>query len=256
MNNDYRQIDTDINLLSAVPVLNRPTLSLGSQGEYVSLLQTMLKQLMFYSGNINGNFDNNTLQSVKSFQTNNKLVADGIVGKDTWSALIYLYSQLAICEASFHIVQPGETLWSISRKYNVIVEQIMRINNLTSTSLSIGQKLIISGTEATTPTEESVIYTVQKGDTLWSIASRFNTTVSDIKNYNNLTSNTLNIGQRLNIPVTGTTTPSDVTYTVQRGDTLWSIANRFNTTVGAISALNNLTSSSLSIGQILQIPSI
>ncbi|MGE5456518.1 MAG: LysM peptidoglycan-binding domain-containing protein [Ignavibacteriales bacterium] len=255
MNNQYRQ-DNDVSLLAIVPVLNRPTLRLGDQGNYVNLLQDMLKELMFYNGVINGIFDNSTLTSVKSFQSNNKLTADGVVGKDTWSALIYLYTQLAICEASFHIVQPGDTLYSIAKKYNTIVEELIRVNNLTSTTLTIGQKLVIPGTEATIPSENTITYTVQSGDTLWSIANRYKTTVSDIKDYNNLTSNTLTIGQKLKIPVTSTTPPAYVSYTVQKGDTLWSIASEYNMTVDALKLLNNLTSNIISIGQVLKVPNV
>ena len=78
-------------------VLNKPTLRLGDEGPYVSELQRDLKQLMFYDGIIDGVFGNKTLEAVKAFQINNKLTADGIVGRQTWSALIYLYSPLAIC---------------------------------------------------------------------------------------------------------------------------------------------------------------
>lgn len=231
--------------VNSIPVLERPVLKIGNQGEYVFFLQTILQQLMFYFNDINGVFDSNTQQSVKSFQTNNRLTSDGVVGKDTWSALIYLYSQLPICEDNVHIVQRGDTLWSIARKYNTIVEQIMRVNNLTSSALTIGQRLIIPGTEEV---EEDNIYIVQRGDTLWAIANRFNTSVEELRRLNYLTSNVLNVGQRLIIPTTTNT------YTVQRGDSLWSIANRFNTTVSALRAINNLTSDILRINQVLIIP--
>ena len=242
-----REINVD--LLSKTLVLKRPTLRFGDKNDYVKLLQTQLKQLMFYNDDINGDFDNNTLSSVKAFQTNNKLVVDGIVGKDTWSALIYLYSPLAICNGNFHIVQAGDTLWDIARKYNTTVAELKRINNLTSDLLNIGQKLILPGTEEPAPPTDNIIYTVKKGDTLWDIARRFNTTVTAIKNYNNLTSDTLSIGQQLIIPGTENIT----VYTVKSGDTLWSIANKFNTTVDSIKKLNNLTSNLLTIGQKLKI---
>ena len=81
-------------------VLSRPTLRQGDTGSDVSDLQSMLKELMYYNGNVNGNFDSATNLAVKSFQINNKLTADGIVGRNTWSALVYLYSPLDICEDS------------------------------------------------------------------------------------------------------------------------------------------------------------
>ena len=95
------------------------------------------------------------------------------------------------------------------------------------------------------------LYTVKKGDTLYSIANRFNTTVQVLKSLNNLTSDTLTIGQTLKIPTGEENTQT--TYNVKSGDTLYSIANRFNTTVQALKTLNNLTSNTLTIGQILKI---
>ena len=123
----------------------------------------------------------------------------------------------------------------------------MLSNNLTSNLLSIGQKLIIP----TQTTTNKIIYTVQKGDSLWIIANKYNTTVDKIKQENNLTSNLLSIGQTLTIP----SSQNYLTYVVQKGDSLWIIANKYNTTVDKIKKLNNLTSNLLSIGQKLFIPS-
>ena len=96
------------------------------------------------------------------------------------------------------------------------------------------------------------VYIVQSGDTLWSIARRFNTTVNDLISANQLTSNILLIGQTLKIP----TLPNEgeTTYIVQSGDTLWSIANRYGTTINAIILANNLVNDRLLIGQRLIIP--
>ena len=234
---------------------SRPTLRLGSTGPYVIELQNILKNLLYYSGPINGNFDTATQTAVKKFQTNNKLTADGIVGRNTWSALVSLYSPLAICneentDDNIYIVQSGDTLYSIARRFNTTVDDIKKLNNLTSDIISIGQQLIIPTTNSGTGNQ---IYTVQSGDTLYSIARRFDTTVNDIKRLNNLTSDIISIGQQLIIPTTNSGTGNQI-YTVQSGDTLYSIARRFDTTVNDIKRLNNLTSDIISIGQQLIIP--
>lgn len=98
-----------------------------------------------------------------------------------------------------------------------------------------------------TPSVGTNTYTVEKGDSLWSISKKFNTTTDTIKDYNNLTTNLLSIGQQLKIP----TTESSNTYNVKSGDNLYAIARKFNTTVDEIKRKNNLSSNVLSIGQIL-----
>ena len=97
-------------------------------------------------------------------------------------------------------------------------------------------------------------YTVQKGDTLYGIANKYNTTISELKALNNLTSNTLTIGKILKLP-TSNKQPNNNTYIVQPGDTLYKIASLNNTTVDILKELNNLTSNTLSIGQQLTLPS-
>ncbi len=145
-----------------------------------------------------------------------------------------------------YTVKSGDTLYSIASKYNTTVDEIKSINNLSSNLLSIGQILILP----TSDTINQIVYTVQKGDSLWKIANTYDTTVDEIKSANNLTSNTLQIGQTLIIP----TTSKYKLYTVQKGDTLWTIANTYNTTVDDIKKLNNITSDILQIGQQLTIP--
>ena len=166
----------------------------------------------------------------------------------------------------YYTVKRGDSLYSIARQFGVTVQEIRDANDLVSDILSIGQQLIIHGISAGDDLEDNngnetvpTTYTVQSGDSLWSIANRFGVTVNELKSVNSLTSNLLSIGQVLIIPSSSTnnpTNPSYTTYTVVSGDSLWSIANRFGTTVDAIKTLNNLTSNLLSIGQVLQIPNI
>lgn len=149
-----------------------------------------------------------------------------------------------------YTVKKGDSLYSIATKYNTTVDELKRINNLTSNILSIGQVLKLPGDKVSDVEQEenTVSYTVQKGDSLYSIARKYSTTIDKIKDLNNLTSNILSIGQVLLIP---TDTNLETTYTVQRGDSLYSIAKKYDTTVDRLKQLNNLSSNLLSIGQIL-----
>lgn len=100
--------------------------------------------------------------------------------------------------------------------------------------------------------EESDYYVVKKGDSLWSIAKRYNMTVDELKSINNLKSNLLSIGQRLKIKESN---DNQNIYIVKKGDTLYKIANMYGTTVDNLKALNNLKNNNLSIGQKLIVPS-
>lgn len=101
----------------------------------------------------------------------------------------------------------------------------------------------------------STTYTVQRGDTLWNIAKKFNTSVNDLKKLNNLTSNILYVGQSLKVPEYYKAEDTNISYVVKKGDSLWSIANQNGTTVSELKKYNNLTNDLLSIGQIIEIPS-
>lgn len=155
----------------------------------------------------------------------------------------------------YYIVKKGDTLYSIARDNNLSVSELKKLNNLTSNTLSIGQRLkiksdaTISPIEPTQPSDTSNIYTVKSGDSLYSIARKYNVTVNDLMKYNNLTSNLLSIGQQIRIPTSGTSN----TYTVKSGDSLYSIAKKYNTTVDRLKSKNNLTSNLLSIGQVLNV---
>lgn len=156
-------------------------------------------------------------------------------------------------ENEIYVVEKGDSLYSISNKFNTTVDELKTLNNLSSNTLNVGQLLKIPSAKTTPNT-----YTVQRGDSLYSISNKFGTTVNELKTLNNLTSNTLSIGQVLKIPTQEDKTPEQeqttVEYQVQSGDSLYKIANKYNTTVDAIKNLNNLGSNLLNIGQILKIP--
>ncbi|MDD2435683.1 MAG: LysM peptidoglycan-binding domain-containing protein [Bacilli bacterium] len=159
-----------------------------------------------------------------------------------------------------YVVQPGDSLWSISKRLGITVEELKAANNLTSNLLSVGQSLRVPTQQEVPTPGEYIEYIVRSGDSLYSIARQYGTTVNDLIEFNNLSTSNLSIGQVLRIStleVVPPTTPPEseyITYRVEAGDNLYSIARRYNTTVSEIMTLNNLTSNALSIGQELLIP--
>ena len=155
------------------------------------------------------------------------------------------YLDLGTSEINLNLykVIAGDTLWSIAKKYNVTVNDIKQLNNLNNNLLNVGQSLKI-------PVSNEVEYIVKSGDTLYSIAKRYNLTVDELKSLNNLSNNTLKIGQSLIIT---TSNPNMINYTVKMGDTLYSIARKYDKTVNELKRINNLSNDFLSVNQVLKI---
>ena len=145
-----------------------------------------------------------------------------------------------------YIVQKGDTLYSIGRKFNISVDELKRINQLTSNMISIGQILYLKEKNTNN-------YIVQKGDTLYSISKKYNISVDELKRINNLTSNLISIGQELLIPKKEII-EYDI-YTVQKGDSLWKISQQYQIKVPELIELNNLDNLTIQIGQKLMVPS-
>lgn len=158
------------------------------------------------------------------------------------------YIGYSVEEENVYTVKSGDTLWSVAKKFGISVDELKKVNNLTSNSLSIGQKLVIPSEKETT---NKNVYTVQSGDTLYSIAKKYDVSVDAIKEANNLPNNTLTIGQILIIPTEET---DYILYTVVAGDSLYAIARKYGLTMQELMEFNNLGSTLLSIGQVLKIP--
>lgn len=165
-----------------------------------------------------------------------------------------------------YIVKKGDSLYAIARVYKTTVQEIQKLNNLKSNALSIGQELkipenYVNDASANLPTY--INYTVKKGDSLYSIAKRYGITTNTIIKDNALKNNLLSIGQNLKIRTKkesiveecfgNETSDKNIEYIVKKGDSLYSIAKKYNTDVSTIMKNNNLKSSNLSIGQILKI---
>ncbi len=166
-----------------------------------------------------------------------------------------------------YIVQAGDTLTRIAARYGLSLSQLAAANGLGWNSwVYAGQRLIIptSAPLNPAPAPSGTTYVVQRGDTLVSIAARYGVSVSELATLNGLYWNSwVYVGQRLAIPggqaspaPDNPTPPStgDQVYVVQPGNTLFSIARAYGTTVSALSSVNGLVSNTIYVGQRLKIP--
>lgn len=221
------------------------------------------------------------------------------------------FSLEAQSERQTHIVRQGETLFSISRQYSITVNQLREWNNLRGNQISIGQRLVVSPSgqapapQTPTPTPQqppstpddatSIRHQVRAGETLFSLSRRYGVTVNDIRSWNNLRSNLLEVGQVLTIYSDGrdisdediteaiseqpqapiTSTPQSLVdsvdiqnqaqnaitvqesgsayHVVKSGDTLIQIASDNGITLEELRSLNRLQSDRLTVGQVLMV---
>ena len=154
-----------------------------------------------------------------------------------------------------YTVKPGDTLYRIANLNNTTVDILKELNNLLTDNLTIGQIIKLPTTEIIKIPTTTTNYNIKSGDTLYSIAKKYNTTVNKLKELNNLLTDNLTIGQNIKIPtIEETEVPTTTTsYIVKAGDTLYSIAKKYNTTVSIIKELNNLTTNLISVGEELLI---
>ena len=160
------------------------------------------------------------------------------------------------CPGFFYTVRPGDTLARIASRFNTTVAAILRVNpGLEPDRLFPGQRICIPQ-RPRPPVCPGFIYTVQLGDTLFTLARRFNTTVAAILKANpGLDPDRLFVGQRICIPVPQPPPCPGFFYTVEAGDTLFSIARRFRTTVEDILEVNpGLDPNRIFVGQRICIP--
>ncbi|MGN9166069.1 LysM peptidoglycan-binding domain-containing protein, partial [Tissierellaceae bacterium HCP3S3_D8] len=161
-----------------------------------------------------------------------------------------------------YTIRAGDTLFELANRYNTTVQAIIAVNpGIDPNNLRIGQVICIPrGTTPPTRCPSGTFeYTIRAGDTLFSLANRYNTTVQAIIAVNpGIDPNNLRVGQVICIPreTPPTRCPSGTfEYTIRAGDTLFSLANRYNTTVQAIIAVNpGIDPNNLRVGQVICIP--
>ena len=136
------------------------------------------------------NISINTLKALNKLNTNEIYVGQQLILSNDKNSEEY----------DVYTVKKGDSLWSISQKYDISVKELIELNNLNNLTLQINQKLKVPKIITIEPEEnDTEIYIVEKNDTLWSISRKFNISVNELKELNNLTSNLLSIGQELKI---------------------------------------------------------
>ncbi|MBX2947316.1 MAG: LysM peptidoglycan-binding domain-containing protein [Cyclobacteriaceae bacterium] len=162
-----------------------------------------------------------------------------------------------------HQVSEKETLYAISRRYGVTVNQILEFNKTADAGLEIGQILKVPYVPKPKVAKGTTLHKVAERETLFSISKIYGVTVDELKQWNNLSDNTLALGQELVIKSTNTTnnvlsSPPDLqpkslrlVHTVAEKETLFSISRQYGVTVQQLKEWNNLTTEALHIGQTL-----
>ncbi len=157
-----------------------------------------------------------------------------------------------------YYVQSGDSLYTIAARYGTTATALQQANGLSSTALYPGQALKVGTGSSGSSGSASSAYKVRSGDTLYLLSQRFGVTVDTIKSANNLSGNSLMVGQQIIIPQSGGSGSSGstttTTYKVQNGDSLYLIAQKYGVSVAALQSANGLSGASLWVGQSLKIP--
>jgi LysM repeat protein len=235
-----------------------PKVKMGDSGIYTTVAQAMLRNKHVYPGRVNGAYGEQTAAAVQAYQKSRGIEPSGVMDMRTWQELlgaeIIQSCPPPTCPAgSFaYTVKPGDTLVGIANTYGTTVAAILAINpQITNPNLIFpGQVICVPVTPPPPPPPTcptgSFAYTVMPGDTLFSIAHKYGTTVAAILAINPQITNPNQIfpGQVICVPVTPPPPPpptcptGSFAYTVMPGDTLFSIAHKYGTTVAAILAIN------------------
>ncbi|MFA7381784.1 MAG: LysM peptidoglycan-binding domain-containing protein [Bacteroidia bacterium] len=162
-------------------------------------------------------------------------------------------------ETFLHTVQPKETLYSISRKYNLKVAVLKDLNKLSTDSIQIGQQLIVNQHQSGFKRSSNIktgIHVVEEQETLYGIARKYNITVDELIALNQLTDLNARVGQELIILQNQKAAPKEevkpqvpIYHTVQAKETFYSISRKYNVPIDELLKLNNKTDFILSIGQ-------
>ena len=175
-----------------------------------------------------------------------------------------------------YTVQSGDSVWSISDKYGISMDQLRNWNNIQNDLIIPGQKLVVKQGSSNTAKPVSTApaqtskpstsgngsYTVQSGDSVWTIADKYGISMDQLRSWNNIQNDFIYAGQKLvvkqgstnsvatstpstSIPASTTNTSGVKKYTVQAGDSVWSIADKHGITMDQLISWNNIKNNTI-----------
>ena len=175
-----------------------------------------------------------------------------------------------------YTVKSGDSVWSVSNKYGISMNQLIQWNNIKNNFIYPGQQLIVKGGSAATSTNTSstraattpstpntsnttstastgdTIYTVKAGESVWGVANKHNITMDQLIQWNNIKNNFIYPGQQV-IVKKGTTqsapTTGQKTYTVKAGESVWGVADSHGITMNQLIEWNNIKNNFIYPGQ-------
>ena len=148
-------------------------------------------------------------------------------------------------EFIMHRIEKGETLFSLSRRYQTSVALITKHNKLQANDLAVNDTIFILHTAPSMRT-----HVVQEEETLFSLSQRYGVSTNDLIRWNNLSDTRIDIGQQLMIGRKTTTATSSVkTHEVRKGETLYSLSRQYGIPLDSLKKWNNLNSHAISINQ-------
>jgi membrane-bound lytic murein transglycosylase D len=219
---------------------------------------------------------------IKITPDNQQIAAtDSKINKEEKAKKLIKTDTLSSNVAAFYVVQKGDNLGNIAKKYNVTVEEIKEWNHLSNINIQLGTSLQVAKNDPEIKEEivsatktENVEYVVKKGDNLGNIAKKFGSSLDDLKQWNNLQDNNIALGSTLIVAksevaiIDKTTTETfrkkdnlasasknnTINYYVKKGDSLYSIAKKYpGVTISDIKKWNDLRAEDLKPGMKLKI---